>query len=90
VFGELPPDCSEDGEPDPAPEPELPSDDTTMLRAKEVARRTGLSLSTLKRKVISGEFPKPMRLSPRRIGWQAGAVRSWLEGLDGARVKGKY
>jgi hypothetical protein len=49
VFGQLPPD-------DDA-EPELP-DDTTMLRAKEVARLTGLSLSTLKRKVISGEFSK--------------------------------
>src|SRR5690242_8182700 len=39
VFGELPPDTSEDGEPDPAPqsEPELPADDT-MLRSKDVVR----------------------------------------------------
>ena len=88
VFGELPPDCSEDSEPDPPPEPEteLPADDT-MLRARDVVRITGLSLATLKRKVIAGDFPKPMRLSPRRIGWPARDVKHWLDGLDGARHK---
>jgi hypothetical protein len=34
AFKELPPDCAEDGEPDPIPEPELPPDDT-MLRAND-------------------------------------------------------
>ena len=87
VFGELPPGCSEDGEPDPPePEAELPADGT-MLKAKDVVRITGVSLATLKRKVLSGDFPTPMRLSPRRIGWPARDVRLWLERLDGARQK---
>jgi predicted DNA-binding transcriptional regulator AlpA len=88
VFGELPPDCSEDGEPDPPPEPEpeLPADDT-MLSAKDVVRLTGVSLATVKRMVIDGRFPVPLRPTPRRIGWPARDVRLWLEGLDGARRK---
>ena len=85
VFGELPPDCAEDGEPDPMPERELPADDR-MLRANDVVRLTGLSLSTLKRMVLDGRFPNPVRLSPRRIGWQARDVKGWLERPD----KGKY
>ena len=84
VFGQLPPD--DDAEPDvpAAPETELPPDDT-MLRAKDVVRIAGVSLATLKRKVLSGDFPKPCRLSPRRIGWPARDVKAWLDGLDGAR-----
>ena len=87
VFGELPPSDDDGGaaEQEPsAPEPEMPADDT-MLRAKDVVRLTGLSLSTLKRMVISGSFVKPIRLSPRRVGWPARDVRAWLETADGAR-----
>ena len=36
---------------------------------------------------IDGRFAKPMRLSPRRIGWLARDARAWLDGLDGARRK---
>jgi prophage regulatory protein len=89
VFNELPPDDdSDDTAPqDPATsEPELPPDDS-MLRIKEVARQTGVSESTIKRMALDGRFPKPMRLSPHRIGWPARDVRAWLEELDGARRK---
>jgi prophage regulatory protein len=76
VFRELPPDDDGSTEADAhaSPEPELPPDDT-MLRIKEVARQTGISESTIKRKVIAGDFPKPMRLSSHRIGWPARDVR---------------
>ncbi|HUJ38009.1 MAG TPA: AlpA family phage regulatory protein, partial [Hyphomicrobium sp.] len=90
MFGEWPPfDDDDDSTAEPeaaAPEPELPHDDT-MLRANDVARLTGLSLSTLKRMVLDHRFPKPMHLSPRRIGWPARDVKRWLEELDGARRK---
>jgi prophage regulatory protein len=91
VFGEFPPD-DDDLDPDcalpepTAPESKLPADDT-MLRAKDVVRLTGVSLATVKRMVLDGRFPKPMRLSPRRIGWPARDVKAWLDGLDGARRK---
>ena len=89
VFGELPPhdNDTDAAEQEPsAPGPEMPGDDT-MLRAKDVVRLTGLSLSTLKRMVVGGRFVKPVRLSPRRIGWPARDVRMWLETADGARQK---
>ena len=92
VFGEFPPDDDDIGDIaqpalSPTPEPELPDD--TMLRAKDVVRLTGLSLATLKRMSLDGRFAKPMRLSPRRIGWPARDVRAWLETADGARQKAR-
>ncbi len=91
VFGEMPPDDDADeptfSEPR-APEPELPADDT-MLREKEVLRLTGVSQSSLKRMVLDGRFPKPMRLSPHRIGWPGRDVKAWLDGLDAARRKAR-
>lgn len=93
VFGELPPDdadCADDAaEPSAPPQPELPADDT-MLRTRDVLRLMGVSLSTLKRMVMDGRFAKPMRLSPRRIGWPARDVRAWLDAAESARAKGRY
>jgi predicted DNA-binding transcriptional regulator AlpA len=88
VFREFPDDDdgTDEAEAPAAPEPGLPPDDT-MLRAKDVVRLTGLSLSILMRMVLDGRFAKPMRLSPRRIGWLARDARAWLDGLDGARRK---
>ena len=90
VFGELPPTDDDEYAPEPsAPQPDLPADDT-MLRAKDVVRLTGLSLSTLKRMVLDGRFVKPVRLSPRRIGWPARDVKAWLDAAEDARTKGRY
>ena len=91
VFRELPPhepadDCPQAEQPT---EPSFPADDT-MLRTKDVLRLTGLSLSTLKRMVVDGRFAKPMRLSPRRIGWPARDVKAWLSAAEDARAKGRY
>ena len=90
VFGELPPDDDGDETAAPLPpQPELPPDDT-MLRTKDVLRLIGLSRSTLKRMVIDKRFPAPVRLSPRRIGWPADDVKTWLDAADDARAKGRY
>ncbi len=90
MFGEFPPfdddDRADQSDAPAAPEPELPPDDT-MLRTKEVLRLIGVSESSLKRMVLDGRFPRPCRLSPRRIGWPARDVKAWLEGLNGARRK---
>jgi len=86
LFGALPP-STEEAIPDVAaegstePEPE----DDDMLSPRDVVRITGLSLSTIKRMANDGRFPKPMRLSPRRIGWTAREVKEWLNRLDDQR-----
>jgi len=37
------------------------------------------SASTLWRKVRSGQFPKPLRLSEQITAWRVRDIRSWLE-----------
>lgn len=81
TFGELPP-CDGDEVEDPALlHAAIPADDT-VLDASEVVRLTGVSLSTLKRMVIAGRFPKPQRISERQIGWPAREVKDWLAELE--------
>lgn len=76
LFGELPPETrvavtAEQKTPEPATD--------TMLDIAEVARLTGLSPSTIKRKVVDGSFPHHIKISERRKGWPAGVVRTWLD-----------
>ena len=49
-----------------------------MLRPPEVMARTGLSRTTLWRRVRAGTFPPPCELGENSIGWPASAVNAWL------------
>ena len=49
-----------------------------ILRLNAVLDRTGLSRSTLYRKVERGTFPAQMRISERCIGWRESEVERWL------------
>ena len=49
-----------------------------MLRPPEVMARTGLSRTTLWRRVRTGTFPPPCELGENSIGWPASAVNAWL------------
>jgi prophage regulatory protein len=49
-----------------------------ILRLKVVLERTGLSRSTLYRKVQEGTFPKQVRIAARCAGWRESAVEAWL------------
>ncbi len=51
-----------------------------MLRPPEVMARTGLSRTTLWRRVRAGEFPAPTVLGVNAIGWPASAIAAWLAG----------
>ncbi len=53
--------------------------ETRMLRAPEVMARTGLSRSTIWRRVRAGTFPAPVELGVNSIGWPASAITEWLE-----------
>jgi prophage regulatory protein len=55
----------------------LDSDDR-ILRIRTVLQLTGLSRSTLYRKVQRGEFPKQIKLSERCAGWRQSSVRAWM------------
>ena len=57
----------------------MPTDNALrILRLKAVLERTGLSRSTLYRKIQAGTFPGQVRISERCIGWRHGDVEDWL------------
>ena len=49
-----------------------------MLRPPQVVRRTGLSRTTIWRRVRAGKFPAPTVLGVNAIGWPASAIDEWL------------
>ena len=50
-----------------------------MLRPQEVMTRTGLSRTTIWRRVRAGTFPAPTELGANSIGWPAVVIANWLE-----------
>ncbi|WP_111559711.1 MULTISPECIES: AlpA family transcriptional regulator [Paracoccus] len=49
-----------------------------ILRRPEVERLTGLSRSTIYRLMADGEFPKPVKLTRKAVGWQQNTINEWL------------
>jgi prophage regulatory protein len=49
-----------------------------ILRLNAVLDRTGLSRSTLYRKMDSGTFPKNLKISTRCAGWRESAINAWM------------
>ena len=50
-----------------------------VMRRPEVEACTGLSRSTLYAMMAEGEFPPPIRLGKRAVGWSAAAISDWLD-----------
>ncbi len=49
-----------------------------ILRLNTVLDRTGLSRSTLYRKMQAGTFPNRVKIAARCAGWRESAVYSWM------------
>ena len=49
-----------------------------IIRLNTVLDRTGLSRSTLYRKVDAGTFPAQVQIAARCVGWRESAVGEWL------------
>jgi len=49
-----------------------------ILRLGAVLNRTGLTRSTLYRKIQTGTFPKQVRIATRCTGWRESAVSDWM------------
>ena len=57
----------------------MPADtNDRILRIQAVLEQTGLSRSTLYRKVQRGEFPRQIKLSERCAGWRQSSVNAWM------------
>jgi len=49
-----------------------------ILRINAVLDRTGLSRSTLYRKIQTGSFPRQVKIAARCAGWRESAVDAWM------------
>jgi prophage regulatory protein len=56
-------------------------DKKRILRLQTVMDVTGLSRSSIYEKMAQGEFPKPVKLGPRSVGWIAGDIEEHLDQL---------
>ena len=56
----------------------MSSREERIIRLKTVLERTGLSRSTLYRKIAEGTFPMQIRIAARCAGWRDSAVEAWL------------
>ncbi len=49
-----------------------------FLRLSTVKTRTGLSRSTVYRRVAEGRFPSPVPLGGRSVGWLESEITNWI------------
>lgn len=54
-----------------------------LLKIQTVIEVTGLSESSIRRKVAAGEFPAPVKDGLRCTRWVAGKVSNWLKAKGG-------
>jgi prophage regulatory protein len=57
-----------------------------ILRRDAVERMTGLPRSTLYAKVATGEFPRPIKLGVRAVGWLEQDIAAWQAARIEARA----
>ena len=55
------------------------TDSDVLLTRREVERRTGLSRSTLYRKMREGTFPVPLKISERAVRWRDRDIRAYVD-----------
>ena len=60
--------------------------DKTIWRMPVVMARTGLARSSIYEKLAADQFPLPINLGPRTVGWIAEEVELWIqERIDESR-----
>ncbi|MBJ3763831.1 AlpA family phage regulatory protein [Maribius pontilimi] len=61
------------------------SDPDRIIRLNTVLDRTGLSRSTIYRKIAEGTFPAQLRISVHGAGWRESEISRWVEDPMGWR-----
>ena len=52
-----------------------------IYRLPEVMNMTGLSRSSIFLRVSTNEFPKPIKIGRRAVGWPEAAIIAWQESV---------
>ena len=50
-----------------------------ILRIRTVQDVTGISRSSIYVKISQGEFPKPISLGSRSVGWLESDIQAWID-----------
>lgn len=53
-----------------------------LLKIREVVEQTTLHRATIYRLMNSGDFPKPVRITSRRVAWRRSEVEAWKEARE--------
>ncbi len=56
----------------------MPNEPDRIIRLRTVLDRTGLSRSTVYRKIAEGTFPSQVRISVHGAGWRESAINRWI------------
>ena len=56
--------------------------ETEVIRRDEVLKLVPISVSGLYQKISDGQFPRPVKLGLRAVGWKKTEVLQYLEGLN--------
>ena len=63
---------------------------TTILRLPAVKVRTGLSRSSIYLRLSEEQFPKPISLGTRAVGWVESDIEDWIKDrIDQSRGDGR-
>lgn len=59
----------------------------TILRLPKVIKQTGLSRSSIYLRIANHEFPQPISLGGRSVGWLQQEIDEWvLEKIEASRM----
>ena len=50
-----------------------------LLERREIEELTGLSCASIYRKMRSGTFPEPIKISDRAVRWKLAEIEAWIE-----------
>jgi prophage regulatory protein len=65
-------------------------DPERIVRLKTVLARTGLSRSTIYRKIAEGTFPAQLKISTNGTGWHESEIKRWITDPISWRPNGKF
>ncbi len=61
------------------------SDTEIILRRPEVERRVGLSRSQIYLLMSKNQFPRPVKLGARAVGWFESEIGGWMQSIKDAQ-----
>lgn len=61
-----------------------------IIRMDTVRDRTGLSRSTIYRKIAEGTFPPQLRISINGAGWHESDIDRWIADPAGWKPRGEF